>query len=199
MHSDKSGDAAKRLNVRLTGVTLMLAVSILANGALAIAAVTSRQVVLVPTLPAQTVLAEGAKVPFDYLETVSRDAAYLFLNRTPENGEYFEQQLLKIAEPTTYQAIRNALLDERRTLREQRLSQTFYPLDWYIDPANLYVEVQGNLQKSNGTQVLSTDPKTYAMRFKRRGAGILLASMTEIDPKEAKGPSNKAVANQEPL
>jgi len=200
MHIDKSGDAAKRLNVRLTGVTLLLGLSVATNGALALTAFTARQVVLVPTLPAQTVLSDHGKVPMTYLEQVARDVVYLFLNRTPESSAYFEQQVLKIAEPKTYQAIRIALQDQRRDLKDQHVSQTFHPQDWYLDPGRLYAEVSGTLQRSNGTSVLANDPKTYALRFSRHGASLLLSSLVEIKPQDAVGLKNKTIINiEEPL
>ena len=187
MEVNRGGDLAHRLNTRLTATAALLAASVATNLVLSSLFFAARQTVLVPMLPSEVTLTSTGGVSYDYLESAARDAAYLFLNRTPDNTDYFEQQLLKIAEPTTYQAIRASLSDMRNHTLSGHVTQTFIPSDWYVDPKRLYVEASGTLVQSNGTSSPEEDPKIYAIKFVRRGASLRLFSFEEISKSKAQG------------
>ena len=148
MEVERGGDLAHRLNTRLTATAALLAASVATNLVLSSLFFAARQTVLVPMLPSEVTLSSTGGVSYDYLESAARDAAYLFLNRTPDNTDYFEQQLLKIAEPTTYQAIRASLSDMRNHTLSGHVTQTFIPSDWYVDPKRLYVEASERWSKA---------------------------------------------------
>ena len=187
MHSEHTAQLVKRLNLRLTGVAAVAAVSVATNLALTTILFAARQTVLVPMLPAAVTLSNYGGVSADYLESAARDAAYLFLNRTPDNTAYFEQQLLRIADPATYQAVRASLSDNGRHVLNGHVSQTFIPNDWYTDAAKLYVEASGTLVSSNGTQEPASEQKIYAIRFVRHGSSLRLASFEEIGRDRSRG------------
>ena len=187
MEAERGGDLAHRLNTRLTATAALLAASVATNLVLSGLIFSSRQTVLVPMLPSQVTLSSLGGVSYDYLESAARDAAYLFLNRTPDNTDYFEEQLLKIAEPSTYQAIRASLSDLRNHTLSGHVTQTFIPSDWYVDPRRLYVEASGTLVQSNGTSSPQEEPKIYAIRFARHGASLRLMSFEEVSRAKALG------------
>ena len=180
MHIDRTSETARRLNLRLTATAAMLAGSVATNLVLGLLVMEARQTVLVPMLPANVALSNTGGVSGDYLEAAARDAAYLFLNRSPDNQDYFEQQLLKIADPATYQAIRASLSDMRRKSMTGHVSQSFTPTDWYVEPKKLYVEAAGELTTTNGTAPPETLDKIYAIRFLRHGSSLRLGSFEEI-------------------
>ena len=187
MHVDRSGEAARKLNLRLTAVAALLAGSVATNLVLGLLAMEARQTVLVPMLPSNVSLSNMGGVSADYLEAAARDAAYLFLNRSPDNQDYFEQQLLKIADPGTYQAIRASLSDMRRKSMTGHVSQSFTPTDWYVDPKRLYVEAAGELTTTNGTAQPEQAEKVYALRFLRHGSSLRLGAFEEIKREQSMG------------
>jgi len=187
MKVEHTTEGFQRASLRLTVVSVALGVSIAANLVIGLVAFTERQTVLVPMLPNPVVLSQTGGVSADYLEAVARDCAYLFLNRTPDNEPFFDQQILKIADAATYQSVRDALIDAEHHMASAHVSQTFIPTDWYVDAAKLYVEVAGNLIANNGAEQPQAASKVYAMRFVRRGSGIRLLSFEEIKPAQALG------------
>lgn len=173
--------------MRLALTSLLLVASVSGNLVQSTMLMSARQVVLVPTLPDTTTLSSSGALDREYFERVVRDVAYLFLNRTPESARYFERAVERITDARTYQAIKKGLIDDRRQRIASRTSQTFYPVDFYLDPKTLYAEVAGTLEVSNGTDVLERRPSIYAVRFVRRGASLRLTSFVEIKPDDAKG------------
>jgi len=187
MHAAEAIERAKRLNVRTTALGLGLAVSLAANLAIAMVALDARQVILVPTLPVDTVIRPGASVPPEYLESLSREITWTFLNRTPESDRYLERALERIVEPATYQKLKAQLVDDRKARQETRGSQAWWPDDFYVDPRKNYVEVRGNLAVSKGNEIVQTSRKIYALRFVQHGATLRLASITEITAEQSEG------------
>ena len=187
MKVEHTTEGFQRASLRLTVVSVALGVSIAANLAIGLLALSERQTVLVPMLPNTVVLSQTGGVSADYLEAVARDCAYLFLNRTPDNEPFFDQQILKVADPATYQSVRDALIDAEHHMASAHVSQTFIPTDWYVDAPKLYVEVAGNLIANNGAEQPQAASKVYALRFVRRGSGIRLLSFEEIKPSQALG------------
>jgi len=187
MHAAEAIERAKRLNIRTTALGLGLAVSIMANLATGIVALESRQVILVPPLPSATAIRPGGTPPPEYLEGLSREITWTFLNRTPESDRYLERALERIVEPATYQKLKAGLVDDRKARQETRGSQAWWPDDFYVDPKKMYVEVRGNLAVSKGNEIVQTSRKIYALRFVQHGATLRLASITEITPEQSEG------------
>lgn len=180
MHVHRTIAIAKGLNVRLTLAAALLGLSVTANLAQAVALLNAKEIVLAPTLPDQVVLRPGGSLDPAYLEAVSRDVVYTFLNRTPETDRYFERTLEGLLEPATYQQVKAQMVDDRRARGAARTSQAFFPEDFYVDAPRLYAEVRGDLQVSNGADILARTPKVYALHFTRRGASVRLRSIGEI-------------------
>lgn len=198
MRIDHAIASSRRLSLRLTLTAGLLAVSVSANLVQSIVLMSARQVVLVPTLPDNLAISATGALDRDYFERVVRDVTYLFLNRTPETARYFERAVERIADAKTYQAIKAALIDDRRQRIASRTSQTFYPDDFYLDPAGLYAEAAGKLEVSNGSAILDRRQAIYAIRFVRRGASIRLTSFVELKPDEARGRKAKPLKEDQP-
>ena len=198
MRVDHAIASSRRLNLRLTLTAGLLALSVSANLVQSIVLMSARQVVLVPTLPETVSINASGALDRDYFERVVRDVTYLFLNRTPESARYFERAIERITDAATYQAIKVALIDDRRQRITSRTSQTFYPNDFYLDPATLYAEVAGTLEVSNSSDVLDRRPAVYAVRFARRGAALRLTSFVELKPGEARGRKAKPLKEDQP-
>ena len=187
MKIEHSQISARSLSVRLAATSALLAASVFANAVLATDLVFFQQQILVPTLPGPVALSPTGAVNEDYLESMARDATYLFLNRTPDSEDQFNSALLKIADPQTYKAIRAALIDQKHKMPFAHASQTFFPVDWYYDPTKLYVEVAGKLVVTSGSSTVESS-NYYAMRFRKLGASLRLLSFEQIDHDHAVGP-----------
>lgn len=192
MHVQKTIDSARSLNVRLTLTTVLLAIAVAGNLVLAVAFLNAREIVLAPTLPERVSLSPGGSLNAEYLEAVSRDVIYTFLNRTPESDRYFERAMEQVLEPATYQKIKADLVDDRRTRETTRTSQAFFPEDFYVNAPKLYAEVRGQLEISHGPDIVETSRKIYALHFARRGSSVRLSAIGEIKPEASEGERLKA-------
>lgn len=187
MHVHKTIDAARTLNVRLTLTAILLGISASANLVLAVALMNAREIVLTPTLPDRVSLSPGRSLDPAYLEALSRDVVYTFLNRTPESDRYFERAMEGLLEPATYQKIKAQMVDDREARAASRTSQAFFPEDFYVNAPKLYAEVRGRLEISHGADILEARPRIYALQFVRRGASVRLSSIGEIKPAASEG------------
>lgn len=192
MHVQKTIDAAKSLNVRLTLTAVLLGISASANLVLAVALMNAKEIVLTPTLPDRVSLSPGGSIDAAYLEAISRDVIYTFLNRTPETDRYFERAMEGVLEPATYQKIKAQLVDDRQGRETSRTSQAFFPEDFYVNAPKLYAEVRGQLEVSHGSDIVETSRKVYALRFVRRGSSVRLSAIGEIKPEASEGEKLRA-------
>lgn len=192
--SAKAYERMARRQALLVGMCLILGIGTAATSVLAL---TSRQTVIVPSMPETFRVSAVGTVDRDYLEMMGRDATYLFLNRTPETARYFERRIEAITDPATFQAIKKELIVDRQKREETRASQVFWPLEWYVKPDKLYVEVKGTLQQSSPTEVLESDDRIYGLTFSRRGSELRLKHFVEIKRDEAQITNARAEEPQE--
>lgn len=176
---------------RSAALTVLLAIAVASNLVLGLVVMNGSRVILVPTLPAETAIDPNGRVDAEYLEDMTRDAAWLFLNKTPETAGYFERRAQRLMDPTHFEAVKLQLEKDSAKSEETHSSQTFFPADFFEDPAALYSEVRGRLVIMQGQQVLDDQPKIYAFHWTKTGTLLRLASIAEIDPKEAKGEAIK--------
>ncbi|MGE7199763.1 TraE/TraK family type IV conjugative transfer system protein [Brevundimonas naejangsanensis] len=172
-----------RRNTLLIGI---LALSAAANLGQAVALVSARQTILVPTLTEELTLSGGG-VSRDYLERLARDTTFVFLNRSPQTEEFFDKQVERLTTPETYREIKTALISERLQRQESRASQVFYPNSIYVSPKELYVEVNGRLETMNTREIIKSEDKSYGLTFERQGSLVLLRSFVPLAKNEEKG------------
>ena len=132
------------------GIALVVAVSL--------ATTRDREVVLLPTLPKQLTVS-SAGVEADYLELVTRDAALVLLNRSPEGLDYWMDEILKLADPASYGRLKADLV---RIVEEQRgsdVTQAFVIRSVTVDTRNLDRPAHSQIGRKHGR---------LHRRFKRR-------------------------------
>jgi len=176
---------------RSAALTALLAIAVAGNLVLGLIVMNGSRVILVPTLPAETSIDPNGQVDAEYLEDLTRDAAWLFLNKTPETAGYFERRAQRLMDPVHFEAVKLQLEKDSAKAEETHSSQAFFPADFFEDPAGLYSEVRGRLVIMQGQQVLDDQPKVYAFHWTKTGTLLRLASIAEIDPKDAKGEAVK--------
>ena len=146
------------------GIALVVAVSL--------AATRDREVVLLPTLPKQLTVS-SAGVEADYLELVTRDAALVLLNRSPEGLDYWMDEILKA--------------DLVRIVEEQRgsdVTQAFVIRSMTVDPKGLTSDVTGTLKTFVGAQVIASDERRFHFNWTYRGLRLALSGFSQLPPKD---------------
>lgn len=139
----------------------------------------SREVILVPTAARQlTVSSTG--VSADYLELVTRDAALMLLNRSPEGLDYWMDEILKLADPASYGRLKADLV---RIVEEQRgsdVTQAFVITSLTVDPSGLTSEVRGTLKTFVGAQVIASDERRFRFAWTYRGLRLALSGFARV-------------------
>ncbi|MEM8985158.1 MAG: type IV conjugative transfer system protein TraE [Pseudomonadota bacterium] len=143
------------------------------------------RVVLVPTLERHAVVSTEFVDP-TYLEQTTRDVAYLFLNRSPNNLDYFAEQLLRIVDPSSHADIKRQLTDMQKDARESQVATTFFPTNIYVDPNDLYSEVAGEMHSYVGRTRVTADLKHYGIRWSYAGLRLSLVDFWELAPGETR-------------
>ena len=157
------------------GIALVVAVSL--------ATTRDREVVLLPTLPKQLTVS-SAGVEADYLELVTRDAALVLLNRSPEGLDYWMDEILKLADPASYGRLKADLV---RIVEEQRgsdVTQAFVIRSMTVDPKGLTSDVTGTLKTFVGAQVIASDERRFRFNWTYRGLRLALAGVSPLPTKD---------------
>jgi conjugal transfer pilus assembly protein TraE len=157
------------------GIALVVAISL--------AATRDREVVLLPTLPKQLTVS-SAGVEADYLELVTRDAAVVLLNRSPEGLDYWMDEILKLADPASYGRLKADLV---RIVEEQRgsdVTQAFVIRSMTVDPKGLTSDVTGTLKTFVGAQVIASDERRFRFNWTYRGLRLALSGFSQLPTKD---------------
>lgn len=134
-----------------------------------------REVVLQPIL-SRPMTVSSSNVSADYLEAVTRDTAYLILNRSPDGLEYWMNQILKVVHPEYYGEIKGQLV---KTVKEQTntdIAQSFTMTGMTVDTKRLESEVTGEVRTFVGDKWISTEKKTFRFGWKYTGVSLSLVS-----------------------
>ena len=154
-----------------------LAIALTVAGGLA--ATRDREVVLVPTIRAPlTVSSAGASS--QYMELVTRDAALMLLNRSPEGLDYWMEQILELADPGAYGKLKGELM---RIVDEQRgsdVTQAFVIKGMKVDPSGLTSEVTGTLKTFVGATVIASDERRFRFSWTYQGLSLALAGFAQL-------------------
>ena len=163
----------------LTSAGLGLALVIVGS----LAATRNRELVLVPTVP-KTLTVSSAGVEADYLELVTRDAALVLLNRSPEGLDYWMNEILKLADPASYGRLKAELV---RIVEEQRgsdVTQAFVIRSMTVDPKGLTSDVTGTLKTFVGAQVIASEERRFRFSWTYRGLRLALSGFVQLPPQD---------------
>jgi len=165
----------------------LVAASVVTNLILSVCLFNGSRIVLVPTLPGDAAVDPNGRVDADYLENLTRDAAWLFLNKTPETAGYFTSRAQRLMDPAHFEAVKTALERESAKAERSHSSQAFFPAEFFVDPVTLYSEARGRLMIMQGQQVIDDQDRVYAMHWTKTGTLVRLSSIEVIEPKNSKG------------
>lgn len=172
----------KQRNV-LVGVSLGL---VALSALLGVAAVSrNREIILEPVLRSPLTLS-SAGVSREYLEAVTRDAAVMTLNRTPQSLNYWMKSVLEITDPRAYGAVRGDLLKIVEDQRGSSIAQFFTIDSIKVDPAALTSDVSGTMHTMVGRQEISALPKTFHYGWSYNGVSLKLIQFGMVEKEPAK-------------
>lgn len=186
MDVEKLDKERRQFAQRLVMTTGVLLVSVATNLVLGLQLMNTNKIILVPTLTNDVAIEINGSANADYLEKLALDMAFLFLNRTTQTARYMEERGQKYIDPETFEQLRLQLANESRKATDLHQTQSFEPLNIFVDAKNLYVEVTGNLTITNGQTVVDNQQKIFAMQFSKKGSIILLKAIAEIEPDKAR-------------
>lgn len=132
-----------------------------------------REVVLQPVLTRPMTITSSS-IQADYLEAVTRDTAYLILNRSPDSLNYWMDNILRIVDPEHYGILKTQLV---KTVNEQQntdIAQAFTMKGLTIDTKKLESEVTGEVRTFVGDKWISTEQKTFRFGWKYTGVSLAL-------------------------
>lgn len=142
-----------------------------------------REVILHPILPSEMVVSSSG-LSREYLDAVTRDTAYLALNRSPDNLDYWMEQLTAIAAPSARGELKRKLVG---IVEEQRGSQVaqYVILDWIrSDPEALVSEVGGVLHTIVGSREVRREHKIFRFEWAWSGLSLQLKSFGVVQKKD---------------
>jgi len=140
-----------------------------------------REVVLQPILSRPMTISSSG-VTTDYLEAVTRDTAYLILNRSPQGLDYWMNNILKIVSPDAFGTIKAQLVKIVSEQSNTDIAQSFLPTKMTVDPKMLTSEVTGDLRTFVGDQTISNEKKTYVFSWTYSGVSLSLIRFGAVVP-----------------
>jgi conjugal transfer pilus assembly protein TraE len=165
-------------SLALSGLSAVLGLS---------AASRDREVVLQPILRTPLTIS-SAGVSREYLEAVTRDAAVLTLNRTPQSLDYWMKAVLEMVHPSAYGQVKADLMKIVEDQRGSSIAQYFSMESIKVDPAGLTSEVTGVLHTIVGRQEVSAVPKTFHYGWVYNGLSLKLVQLgmvEKVSPRKA--------------
>lgn len=187
MLADISHAATQSLLRQRNGLLVVcLFLLLLCSGLVLALGTKGERVVLVPTLPARAALT-SSQVSADYLELVTRDVAYLMLNRSPTGLDYWMEEILALVHPSAHGRVKADLLKLVAEQRGSDVSQSFRLMRLKVDPKTLTSEVQGELATIVGRQVVAKDKRTYRLRWSYEGFRLALLGFEPVAENSKEG------------
>jgi conjugal transfer pilus assembly protein TraE len=146
-----------------------------------------REVVLAPAGIGRPLTISSAGVSTDYLEMVTRDIAYMTLNRSPSGLDYWMESVLRVADASAYGELRAQLVKLVSEQRGSDIAQSFAMTKMIVDPKALTSEVTGELRTFVGAQVISKEVKTYRFAWSYTGLSLRLVRFGIVEPAVTQG------------
>lgn len=180
MLSDIAHQRSQSLLRQRKVLVVAAAASFLANLALLTAlSGRDREVILQPVTTRPLAISSSG-VSADYLELVTRDVALMLLNRSPTGLDYWMEQILKVADPSAYGALKAELVKIVTEQRGSDLAQAFVITGMTVDPRNLSSTVEGDLKTFVGGQVIASEKKRFRFGWTYVGLRLSLSSFALI-------------------
>lgn len=147
------------------------------------AASKGQTVVLQPVLRTPLTVS-SASLSREYLEAVTRDAALLMFNRTPQGLDYWMESVLAITHPAAYDRVKADMLKIVSEQRGSSISQFITMSALKVDPERRTSEVRGTLHTIVAGRELNPAERTFRFGWDYTGIELKLVSFEMLRPPE---------------
>ena len=129
----------------------------------------------------------SAGVSREYLEAVTRDAAVMTLNRTPQSLNYWMKSVLEITDPRAYGAVRGDLLKIVEDQRGSSIAQFFTIDSIKVDPSGADLRRVGNdAHHGWAGRRFQPCPRRFTMDGLYNGVSLKLVQFGMVEKEPAK-------------
>ncbi len=142
-----------------------------------------KQLILQPVLRSPLTVS-SASLSREYLEAVTRDAALLMFNRTPQGLDYWMESVLAITHPTAYDRVKADMLKIVSEQRGSSISQYITMSAMKVDPERRSSEVRGTLHTIVAGRELNPAERTFRFGWDYTGIELKLVSFEMLKPLE---------------
>ena len=171
--------------LRQRNMLLMTTVAAFSLGVVGLLAAVSgdKQLVLQPVLRTPLTVS-SASLSREYLEAVTRDAALLMFNRTPQGLDYWMESVLAITHPTAYDRVKADMLKIVSEQRGSSISQYITMSAMKVDPERRTSEVRGTLHTIVAGHEINPAERTFRFGWDYTGIELKLVSFEMLKPLE---------------
>lgn len=136
-------------------------------------------VVLVPTMPANEMVINTAKVDRDYVERICRDVIGLVYNMSPGTTNYAMDALLRITWPEYYGDMRQQLSELIEDMKHRKYSTVFGIHELAARPDDPSCRVKGQFSTYLGKEQIAQRERTFVVTFKNVAGRLWLLPIKE--------------------
>lgn len=137
------------------------------------------RIITIPTT-IDSYIVEKGRVSENMLYAFTRDWSNLFLNRSPYDSDYFEENVFRIVHPSKHRSIRDVLSVDEENNKFRAGTRNWLPENMCVIRKENRSEVEGKVQiYVNGQQVLSRTVRQY-FEWEMEGTRIWLVDSGEI-------------------
>lgn len=135
---------------------------------------------VVPTVITQPFKFNKLQVDNNYLQQMSLFFLGERLNVTPETVDASYSLLLGYLSAEDYHDIDTVLSHEAKTIKEGKISSTFFANKIQVLPNKLTVNIDGTLSLWAGSQFISVEKKSYVLQYTYNNGRLLIKTFSEV-------------------
>ena len=152
----------------------------------AIAMRRNSEVILVPTLLPETAIQRN-RAPDDYVLSMTRDAAQLFLNRHPHDTRYMRENVLRIVDPAYHDELKRQIAEDENDNKYKSGERVFFPermcmVEGTTSPT---AEIRGRLNTYLNDRKIETRDVIQRFVWRVDGYRLVLVDTASIDKSDA--------------
>ncbi len=139
----------------------------------------TERIVVVPSIIEKEFWVDANAVSATYLEQFGLFLGGLLLNKSPYSADLQRTVLCRHTEPHYLAALKQKLVEEEETLKQQNASYVFYLNNIFVNPELLTATLLGERQFFVAGQQTSSENSAYTLHFTYQGARLLLNGISQ--------------------
>lgn len=176
----------QQLIAQRNGLVLITMTLGLSNmGLVALFALKSERVILVPPQIQRSFWVEGAQASASYLEEMALFFAHQLLDVTPSSAAYQREIALRYVGSDFYNVLQKRLLAEEERYRKENLSTSFKVCEVGVHPQTMTVKLIGDLMSYVAGQKIKQSRESYLIRFRFKSGRFWVEAFELIEGNHA--------------